>query len=423
MPRLKLSPKAKTPPPTEGDRLIYWGEKLPGFGLMVTAGDHRSYVYQYRCHGRSRRMTLDGSFLRFEAARTKHGAPKSSKSPLEAARWEAQKAALAVRDGRDPLDELRRARQADSNSVRSIANEFFEIAGKGMRSLDERKAVFERHVFPRFGSRPVDSIKRSEIVRLLEKISVENGPVAAAHVLVALRRLFGWHAARNDDFLNPIIRGMGKDYKAEERSRVLDDNELRVIWQVAQEHRNPYSDLLRFILLTATRLREASDMNHSELNADGTEWTIPGSRYKTAVDHAIPLSSAAQALLAEVPRVGQAGWVFTTAGKTPISGFSKAKREFDKRVLAELRRYDPEAEPLPNWRTHDLRRTSRSLLSRAGISPDIAERCLGHVIGGVRGTYDRHRYETEKLHAFEALASMIDRVVNPQTNVVSLRSG
>jgi integrase len=55
------------------------------------------------------------------------------------------------------------------------------------------------------------------------------------------------------------------------------------------------------------------------------------------------------------------------------------------------------------WRFHDLRRTARSLMSRTGVNPDIAERCLGHVIGGRRGIYDRHPYMEEMRHAFERL--------------------
>ena len=83
-----------------------------------------------------------------------------------------------------------------------------------------------------------------------------------------------------------------------------------------------------------------------------------------------------------------------------------------------------EASGVKGWVIHDCRRTSRTLLSRAGVNADIAERCLGHVIGGVRGTYDRHEYYEEKAHAFEALAAQIDRIINPPAaNVVAMRRG
>jgi hypothetical protein len=60
-------------------------------------------------------------------------------------------------------------------------------------------------------------------------------------------------------------------------------------------------------------------------------------------------------------------------------------------------------------------------MSRAGVSSDIAEICLGHKLAGVRGIYDRHRYLEEKQRAFESLASLIERIVNPPAdNVVAL---
>ena len=60
-------------------------------------------------------------------------------------------------------------------------------------------------------------------------------------------------------------------------------------------------------------------------------------------------------------------------------------------------------------------------MSRAGANSDHAERCLGHVIAGVRGTYDRHTFYPEMERAYEALAAQIERIVHPQDNVVELR--
>jgi len=60
-------------------------------------------------------------------------------------------------------------------------------------------------------------------------------------------------------------------------------------------------------------------------------------------------------------------------------------------------------------------------MSRAGVPSDHSERCLGHVISGIRGVYDRHKYHREKALAFEALAAQIDRIVRPRANVVGMR--
>jgi integrase len=71
------------------------------------------------------------------------------------------------------------------------------------------------------------------------------------------------------------------------------------------------------------------------------------------------------------------------------------------------------ASGVTGWRLHDARRTARSLMSRAGVNSDHAERCLGHVIGGVRGIYDRHEYQAEKAHALEMLAHQVALIVDP----------
>ena len=427
--RAKLTPAFvnRVKPDSKAERQIWWDESLSGFGLQVTASGHRSFVYQYRAGTISRRMKLDGSFLRHEATREKRNGdrvrpPSAGAFTFADAKREAKAVQGAIARGRDPLQELRYAEAACSNSLKIVAEEYLAREGKTLRSIGERRGVFRRYIFPRFAARPIDEIKRSEIVRLLDKVEDENGSVAAEHALAALRRLFNWHAGRSDDFRSPIVRGMARiKPKERERDRLLSDDELRAVWGAAEASGTAYGFLVRFIALTATRLREAACMVRNELSADGSEWLIPAARYKTKQDHLVPLSNAAQALLREIPAIGQKGFIFTTGGKTPLGGFSKFKSQFDERVLAELRKHDPEAEPLTRWTTHDLRRTARSLMSRAGVPPDHAERAIGHVIGGVRGVYDRHAFKDEKRAAFEALAMQIDRILNPQSSIVPIR--
>jgi len=165
--------------------------------------------------------------------------------------------------------------------------------------------------------------------------------------------------------------------------------------------------MVRFILLTAARRNEAAAMTWREI--DGRDWTLPAARNKAKVDFVRPLSDAAMSL--PLVPVASSTFVFSADGVRPISGFSKMKRALDK------------ASGTSGWTLHDLRRTARSLMSRAGVSPDVAERCLGHVIGGIRGTYDRHEYYAEKKLAFEKLAAQIDRIVSPVENVVPMVRG
>jgi integrase len=116
--------------------------------------------------------------------------------------------------------------------------------------------------------------------------------------------------------------------------------------------------------------------------------------------------------------------VFSSRAKTPFSGFSKSKTALDKAVLAAMQKRakkGEKVEPIPNWTLHDLRRTAKTMMARAGVRPDISERVLGHAIAGVEGTYDRHSYADEKREALEQLAEMIERILNPlQANITML---
>jgi integrase len=394
--KVNLTPAfvAKAAPPTTGDRVVYWDEGLPCFGLMVTQNGHKSFVVQYRARGKSRRMTFK--------------ADSRGGLSLDKAKREAKAVIGAATKGVDTLADQRKEAAAAGNTLQSVANEFLNREGKRLRSVEQRRTALERLVYPKLGSRQIHEIRRSEIITLLDKIEDENGPAMADLTLAFVRKIFNWYAARSDDddFRSPIVRGMARTKpKERQRQRVLTDDELRSIWKVAGDV-YPFGRYVQLLLLTATRRNEAARMRHSEVS--GTNWTIPAARYKTGIELLIPLSPAATKILNELPRIGNAGFVFTADGKHPITGFSRFKREFDQLC------------GVSGWTLHDLRRTARSLMSRAGVSSDHAERCLGHVIGGVRGVYDRHEFHDEKKRAFAALASLIERIVNPQANVLPL---
>jgi integrase len=111
-------------------------------------------------------------------------------------------------------------------------------------------------------------------------------------------------------------------------------------------------------------------------------------------------------LIEAQPRIVGNPHVFAARGKGPFNSFSQRKEELDHKL--------PGIEP---WTLHDLRRTARSLMSRAGVRPDIAERVLGHAIGGIAGVYDRHRYDAEKADALNKLAHLSETIIKPEEQV------
>jgi integrase len=390
------------------DRKFTWDVGLPGFGLQRTETGHESFVYQYRAGTTSRRMKLDGGWFRYEALRNGKSAPALKGTPRAVAKREAEAVRGALAQGRDPLAEMRKAKEAGGNTVKAIAETYLARDGSRLRSKDQIEKLFKRLVYPRIGTKQIDAVTRRDIVKLLDTVETNNGPVQADHVLAQVRKLFNWHATRTDDFNSPIVRGMARTKpKQRRRQRILTDDELKAVWEAAEGQQTPFAWMVRFILLTMTRRNEAARMTRGE--AINGNWTIPGRRHKSKKDFLLPLSEAALDLLGNIPAIGRKGIVFTTGGKTPISGFSKFKAEFDKQC------------GVTGWTLHDLRRTGRTLCSRAGADADHAELAYGHTVQGIRGTYDVWQYRDEKLRVFELLSAQIERIVHPQDNVVPLR--
>jgi integrase len=365
-----------------------------------------TYGLRYRVAGKQRWLALG-----------QHGRLTPDK-----ARKVAKKRVGEVADDRDPAAEREAEREKAKASVDALLNDFVDRhVRKNLRRADEVERVFDKYVRPRIGDRSIYQLRRRDIVQMLDEVEDEHGVVMADRTLAHVRKAFNWQAARDDAFVPPIVRGMARTKTGERaRKRILDDQEIRDVWVALDQAAvpAPFPRLVRSLLLTAQRREEAAGMRWEEI--DGTTWTIPRDRRKKGDEQTVPLTDLMLQLL-DNPQ--KKGFVFSTIdGRKQFSGFSKAKRGLNE-AIAELREKEGRA-PMPPWVLHDLRRTARSLMSRAGVSADIAERVLGHVIPGVRGVYDRHSFIDEKRDALERLSRLVAQILDPPAgNVVPLTQG
>ena len=366
--------------PDPGARALY---------VVVHPTGRKSYVVRYRFGGGFRKLTLQSGVS------------------LAAARKLASHAMHELALGNDPTEQKkedkRKAKNAAANTLAAVCAEYTKRELGKLRSAKDRARYLNKVILPALGTRQIDSIRRSEVVRLLDKIEDQSGAPTADAVLQILRRVFSWWSLRHEDFKTPIIAGMRR-YNVEEniRDRILDDAEIRKIW-TATEGGGCYEAFVRFLLLTSARRTEAAAMTWDEVK-DGV-WTLPASRSKTGVEIVRPLSKAALAIIEAQPKLGPC--IFGIAGR-PLTAFGRRKKAFDKKC------------GFSDWTQHDLRRTARTLLGRAGVNTDIAERCLGHAMEQIRGTYDKHDYQPEMLKAFEKLSALISNIVDPSDRVVPM---
>jgi integrase len=254
--------------------------------------------------------------------------------------------------------------------------------------------------------RPLPSIKRTDVVRLLNAINDAKGPRKADEVLLVVSAIMKWHAKNGEeDYVAPNLAGLRRVAKKDKvRKRALNDDEIRLVWQ-ATEGSGTYNGIVRTCLLTAARLGKVITMKWDDLSPEGV-WTIATESRDKPHAGQLKLSTMSYEVILNQPRT-DCPFVFPGVfGKGHYNSLSQGKRELDERLPPDL----------PGWRVHDLRRTARTLMSRkgSGIDRDTAERVLGHIVGNeIERTYDVDPYLEVKADALQRLADMLEMIVNP----------
>jgi integrase len=289
--------------------------------------------------------------------------------------------------------------------------------------IDEDLKVIPGGLAERWHDKPVAEIDGHDVFALIEDVRhrgipgrarrVEGTTDALAQVFHArLSSFFGWLQSRRRIETNPVA-GVAAPDGPEARDRVLTDAEVVKLWRATDEVGEPFGAIFKLLTLTGARLNEIAQMRWAELSEDGTTIHLPAERVKNKRAHDVPLSPLAQSIIADVARIAGSAFVFTLTGRTPVSGFSKAKKRLD----AEMN--------IAPWRTHDIRRSVASGLQRLGVPLPVTEKILNHAsgsFGGIVGVYQRHDYETERRVALERWADHISSIITGEpAKVISIK--
>jgi integrase len=411
MPTKKLTDlfAERVPLPTQG-RIEYFDATFGGLSLRVTAQGNKSWSLFYRMGGKLRRLTL-GQFPAIKPAQ---------------ARREAGAALERVRLGIDPAEEKRDRRLAsEADTFARALEEYLAHASRhwAASTLKETKRVLEREPLRAWRDRPLSSISRADVVRLLDAIVAAGAEIGANRTLAYLRALFNW-AVKRGRLLSSPVSGVDAPTKERTRDRVLSDDELRWLWRACEKIDWPFGPLVKLLLLTGQRRDEVATLRWSELDFDKRTWTLPREKAKNNRAHEIHVSDAAIEVLRSLPRTG--ALLFTSTGSTAVSGFSRAKRRLDVAMFA-AKSDQPSApcEPIPPWVLHDLRRTTATGMARLNFPPHVVDKVLNHVSGTIRGVaavYNRFEYLEERRAALEAWGRYVENITTPSTpKVVALR--
>jgi integrase len=319
---------------------------------------------------------------------------------------------MLVQQGVDPVQaEHERRRQAIDLAFESYVESFVDLyLKKRWKQWSLGAGVLRREAVPVLRRKALPTIKRSDLSQLWDR--TQDRPAIARLTHATLRKLFRWAVNRGDLDRSPL-EGVEAPPAVPARDRVLNDDELAIIWRGCAELGFPFGPLIKLLILTGQRREEVASVDWRELSRSEQLWTLPAHRAKNKKPHLVPLSAAALEILDEV--AGGSTWpvngvLFSTTGKTSPSGFSKAKRRLDEYITASGTGPN-ESRP---WRLHDLRRTVATGLQRLGTRFEVTEAVLNHVSGaraGIAGVYQRHDWREEKTRALNDWAKHVLQVI------------
>jgi len=415
----KITKRAVDAFAASGEAGFLWDDELRGFGVRATAGGALSYVFSYRMGGREA--------VKKRATIGKHGSPWTPTT----ARQEAERLALLVGQGKDPVEQDReRRRQAVDLAFDAYIGVFRDGYLKTeWKDWQRAEKLLLAQAKPVLLSKSLPSITKSDLTLVIDR--VRDRPAVARLLFATLRKLFRWAETRGDLDRSPLT-AVKAPKAVKSRERTLNDRELAMAWDASAKLGYPFGPMMRLLMATGQRREEVGGLQWAELDRTTATWTLPAERAKNGKEHVVPLSSLAVTVFDELAQRGgedatdkpitwpRRGLVFTTTGKTAASGHSKAKSRLDSAIaaieceLASIEGREPVT--MPAWRVHDIRRTVATGFQVMGVRFEVTEAVLNHVSGsrsGVAGVYQRHNWADEKRTALEAWARRVIELTSP----------
>jgi len=359
--------------PEKGNRIIF-DNRLPGFGVRVTAKGYVAFVQNYMFKGRERRITI-GSYPTWTVA---------------AARKRAAEMKVEVANGVDPLEDRNRARHAPT--VLDLYQRYRDdyMPKLAPRSAQDQRSMFKKSILPRIGAKKVEDVTFSDCEALHRHLTKDR-PLRANRVIEVLRRAFnlaikwGWldHNPASGIEKNPEQR----------RERYLTKTEIRSLLSELDKHPQKTScDAIRFILFTGCRRGEALNATWDQFDAELKTWTKPAATTKQRRLHRVPVSLEVTTLLERRRQGSTAKYLFASASGQALTDIKKTWASVTKSA------------GIQNARVHDLRHTFASIAVSQGQSLPIIGAMLGHTQPQTTARY-AHLFDAPLRYAAESVSA------------------
>jgi integrase len=372
----------KLPAPASG-QAITWDTEESGFGIRVTAGGARSYIFNYRTKGsgQQRRVTI-GSVSSWGTV---------------PARNEAKRLRRLVDSGEDPRGDHEGVRDAPTMSELIDRFETEYLPRKRPNTIHTYKGMINKHLRPFFGKfTKAADIEFADVDKLHREVTAGGSQYAANRCIALLSRIFSmaikWKM--RPDNSNPA-KGVERNPESK-RKRYLSGDELkRLMTALAETPDRQFTAIIGLLLLTGARRGEVFAMRWADVTLAKSKgvWSKPGSTTKQRSDHIVPLSEPACLLLNKIKRNGE--FVF------PSDGATGHIVEIKKGWAALLERAK-----IKSFRLHDLRHSFASQLVSSGASLELIGAMLGHSSPTTTARY-AHLFDEVQREAAERVGAIV----------------
>jgi integrase len=373
-------------------RTEYPDAGCPGLYLVVQSSGTKSWAVRFRHEGVNGKKTLG----------------RAGEDGLSIAAARAAAAAHRHRLERGvvtPVTSVTSESGGGSDKIEIAVAKFFELHVRRKTRASTARAtegIFNQIILPAWRGRTVGSIRKRDVIELVESVAARGRGYRANRTQGALSKFFNWLVARDVLAFSPVT-GVERPHKEERRTRILNDAELCGVWLACADE-GPSGKALRLAVLTGTRRSESSELLESEIDEDERLWRLPAARAKNGQACNIPLSSQAWELIKACPRFAGCPFIFTIDGNRPVNDWDAVKRRISAKAGIAV----------DSWRLHDLRRTVASGMQRLGVRTEAIERALNHSGGlyrGIVGVYQADPLEDEVRIALQKWADRVDEIV------------
>ena len=345
---------------------------------------------------------------------------------LAKARARRDKAREQLADGTDPATAKREGKQAQADAA---ANTFEAVARVWLTKTASKRAkvtqsrittLLEKDVFPFIGSMPISTIKPRDVLdKAVRKIEARGSIDTAHRAKQICGQIFRYAVAVGlaERDVTTDLRGALAAIPESHFAAITEPKQAGELMRSIFDYTGHPCTVaaLKLAPLVFVRPGELRTAEWAEVDLDTAEWRIPASKMKMKVDHLVPLSTQAVALLRSMQSItGHGRYVFPSlrTGERPMS---------DNTINAALRGlgYSKEVHT-----AHGFRALARTIMDEVlGERVDLIEHQLAHAVKDPNGrAYNRTAHLPARRVMMQNWADYLDKL-RIGAEVIPIRSG